>query len=172
MGYQFDQLDIKILILFLLGRISDGITAEDLAALTLGDGSVSYFDLTDCLAELRETGHIYEKDGLLHITDKGRRNGELTESSIPYSARIRAEAQAGEFVRRRLRGAMIQTESIQDENGSYSVRLSLSDGVGEILGIRLLAGDKGHARSLQKGFEQRAEAIYSSLIDALLSDES
>ena len=57
-GFIHEKLDIKILILFVLRRLPGTVEPETLQELCQCDDGISYFDYSDCLNELVETGHI------------------------------------------------------------------------------------------------------------------
>ena len=84
-GFIRDKLEIKILILFVLSRLTEPVDFETLTDLCLCDDAISYFDYSDCVNELIATDHIYFDGQKYVITDKGRKNGSVTETGIPYT---------------------------------------------------------------------------------------
>ena len=86
-----EKLDIKILILFILRRLPGEVEGETLANLALSDGAAGYFEYAECLAELEDSGHVERKGRTYRITEKGSRNCEIVESSLPYTLRSRLE---------------------------------------------------------------------------------
>lgn len=164
------MVDIKILILFILNRLTEPVDMDTLAEITLLDNGIGYFDLTECVASLTETGHITLDGGKYAVTDKGRRNGEITESSLPYSVRLKAEKSASQIRERTRRSAMIRTARVIRRGGGYDVTLSLSDGLGEIMHTVVFAADEKQAAALENGFRDRAEQIYNQFLDSILKD--
>ena len=89
-GFVFGPLDLKILILVILRRLPEEIENERLLQLCQEDGVVSYFDFTVCLDEMREIGQIEADEGWCRITERGIRNADMLENSLPYSVRRNA----------------------------------------------------------------------------------
>ncbi len=90
-GFIHEKLDIKILILYILRRLPGEVDPHTLAELCQCDEGIGYFDYSDCLAELVESAHITESPTGYTITEKGIRNADTVESSLPYSVRRKAE---------------------------------------------------------------------------------
>ena len=167
-GFIREKLEIKILILYILRRLPEPVTLDELTELAMCDEGISYFEFMESLADLVKTEHLYLRDGKYAITAKGARNGEATEKSLPFTIRIAVENSSFEHRRKQSRNAMIATSHIANPDGSYTVTLSLSDGIGEIISMSLFAVDEPQALSLEKGFRANAEIIYNRLIMAIL----
>ena len=167
-GFIREKLEIKILILFILRRLPKPINIDVLTDLTMCDDGISYFDFRECVEELIKTKHIKVKDGLYSITNKGEHNGSVTENSLPFSIRLSAENSASAIRTAQMRDAMINTHHAVKPDGSYSVTMSLSDGVGDILKIELYASNEKQAKDLEKGFRKKAELVYNNIIESIL----
>ena len=97
MGFIHDKLDIKFLILYLMARVAGPVDFTTLADLTFCDDGVEYFDFAESVAELVSTGHLAVEGDLYTITDKGRRNGEICESSLAFPCgKVRPEPGQGQ----------------------------------------------------------------------------
>ena len=167
-GFIHEKIDIKILILFVLGRLSEAVTLDTLAELTLCDDGIGYFDFVECVNELVETEHV-TTDGVSYtITEKGARNGKITENFIPYSVRIKAEKNTSELRVKQSRRAMIKTSRELRRRGGYTVTLSLSDGLGEVVTMSLYAASEAQAIALEDGFAEKAESVYNAIIKTIL----
>lgn len=170
LGFIRDRLDIKILILFILERLPRPVEPVTLSDLTLFDGGFTWFDYTDCLADLIESGHVAEENGKYVITDKGRRNVDTVSSSLPYTVRAKAERLTAPVAAAMRRSSMIETAVDPDLKGGKIVSLRLSDGVGEIISLRLAVPDETQAKAIEQRFRGEAESIYNQIIE-LLSKE-
>lgn len=170
-GFIREKLDIKILILFILRRLPEPVTFEMLNDLTLCDEGISYFDFAECVSELVTTEHV-ETDGHTYtLTEKGIRNGDITENSIPFSVRLKAEKNAAEARTFLSRKSMIAASHTVRRKGGYTVELSLSDGVSEVISLKLYASSQKQAESLENGFTQNAESIYNQILKLILDNK-
>ena len=167
-GFIREKLDIKILILFILQRLNNPVDFEQLADLTMCDDGISYFDFTECVDELVNSDHIYYNGEEYLITDKGRKNGKITESSIPYSVRLKAEKNVAKMNASMARNAMISATHELKRGGGFEVMLSLSDGVSEIFAVRLFAVNEKQAEDMEAGFKKNAETIYNRFVKELI----
>ena len=169
-GFIRDKLDIKILLLYILDKLPGPVEAVVLSELALFDGGFTWFDYTDCLSELVETGQVAEEDGRYEITEKGRRNVGYVGTSIPYSVRAKADRLTAPVASRMRRESQIETAVEEHEDGSASVSLRLADGVGEVVSLRLAVPDRDTADAVAKRFRKNAEKISNRIIE-LLAEE-
>ncbi|MEG1633887.1 MAG: DUF4364 family protein, partial [Oscillospiraceae bacterium] len=166
-GFIHGELDIKILILFVLRRLPAPVDSRELAELCSCDTGIGYFDYTDCLAHLVETEHVeITSPGFYGITDKGERNGATAESSLPYSVRKKAERLIAPVAEEMRRSRMIKA-SHSGKDSSFKVSLALADGKGEIISMDLLVADETQATLVEKNFRARAELIYGKIMEIL-----
>lgn len=170
-GFIHERLDIELLILYILNRLPGSVDKDTLAELTIScDGGINYFSFSDALGVLVTTGHVECTGDEYTVTEKGIENGGITETSIPYSVRMKAERVLIPIARRLRRNDMIKTESSPAPNGGYKVHLSLADGTGSLISMDILAGSDRQARQMAKKFHENAEDIYAQ-IAMLLTDE-
>ena len=167
-GFIREKVELKILILFIMRRLPGPAAFEDIAGIALCEEGVSYFDFSQCVAELVNTEHLQFEDKKYSMTAKGARNGEITENSLPLSVRNNAEKATAALRSAQLRSDMIKTRHEAKEDGGCTVTLSMSDGVGDIISIELYAANEKQARSMEKRFRNNAESIYGTLVDKLL----
>ena len=163
-GFIHDRLDIKILILFILRRLPGAVDAETLLELCQCDDGIGYFEYTDCLNELVETGHITQNDEGYAITEKGARNADAVESSLPYSVRAKALRLLAPVEERLRRAAMITAKHSLSEGGC-TVELAMCDGKGEVLRLHLLCADETQAVTIEKRFRRDAEGYYQRIME-------
>jgi len=171
-GFIHDKLDIKILILYILEKLPLPAEPTLLSDLTLFDGGFTWFDYTDCLAELIKTGHVTDKDGKYEITEKGRRNVNTVASSLPYTVRAKADRLTAPVAASMRRSSMIETYAEPGVKDGLTVSLRLSDGIGEIISMRLAVPNEEQSEKIQARFRDHAEELYNKIILLLTEDGS
>lgn len=171
LGFIHEKLDIKLLILFVLSRLPKPVSFETLTDLVMVDDGFDYFEYTQCLDELVNSGNVDQKDTSYKITRMGSVNEDTVESGIPYSVRLKAENKARPLIEKMKRDALIGTSHERAKNGGTNVRLSLSDGLGEVVSMSVLVADEQQAGKIEENFRENAETIYQQLV-TLLSKEA
>ena len=172
LGFIHDMMDVKVLILFVAARASYPMTNQEIYELCYQDECLSYFDVCTAIPEMVESGHLHQVDEERYeITDKGRNDGKLTEDSIAYTVRQRAENAVARFNRQLRRSSFVKTQIIPRENGEQSVVMILDDEMGNLMTLEVVAPDQRQAVRLGKLFEKKAENVYSLIMTELLDEE-
>ncbi|MBR5094856.1 MAG: DUF4364 family protein [Oscillospiraceae bacterium] len=166
LGLVYEKLDIKMLILYVLRRLPLPVDPETLLEICQYDGRIGYFDWSECLSELLESGHIAETEEGYQITDKGARNADETESSLSYSIRAKVTKRIEPVAERMRRLASITARHMVGEDGCM-VELAVSDGKGEMIHLHLLCAGEEQARTMEKRFRKDAEGIYQKIVELL-----
>lgn len=173
LGFIHDMLDVKVLVLFVMARVSYPINIQQIYELCYQDDCLSYFDICTAVPEMVESGHLREVEmGTYEITEKGRADGALTEDSVAYTVKCKAENAVAKFNRSQRRSSFVKTQVIPRENGDYSVVMALDDEVGNLMTLELLAPNQRQAVRLSKLFEQKAENLYNLTMAELLDEEN
>ena len=172
LGFIHDMLDVKVLILFVMSRASYPATSQQSYELCYQDDCVSYADVCTAIPQMVSSGHLVEKEpDLYEITEKGRADGSLTQDSIAYTVRCRAENAVNRFNRQLRRSSFVKTQVIPREGGDCSVIMALDDETGNLMTLELVAPNQRQAVRLGKLFEKKAEIIYNMTMAELLDDE-
>ena len=172
LGFIHDMLDVKVLILFVTARSSYPMTLQEIYEVCYQDDCLSYFDVCTAVPEMVTSGHLKQLDDeRFEITDKGRETGSLTEDSIAFTVKQRAENAVDKFKRQIRRSSFVKTKIVPRENGDYSVIMALDDEVGNLMTLELVAPDQRQAVRLGKLFEKKAENVYNLAMAELLDEE-
>ena len=172
LGFIHDMLDVKVLVLFVMARVSYPVTNGEIYELCYQDDCLSYFDVCTAIPEMVKSGHLKEvEDEKYVITEKGRADGSLTEDSIAFTVKQRAENAVAKFNRQIRRSSFVKTQVIPRDSGDFSVLMSLDDEVGNLMTLELFAPDQRQAVRLGKLFEKKAEMLYNLTMAELLDEE-
>lgn len=171
MGFIHDKLDIKFLVLYLMARVASPVDFPTLADLTFCDEGVEYFDFAESVAELVDTEHLTLEDGKYSITDKGRRNGKICESSLAFSVRRKCDQNLARVNGVLRRDAQVRTELLPREDGGVTLRLILDDDKGNIMTLDMLTVSTDQADHLAEKFREEPEKLYHSILQVLLEED-
>ena len=172
LGFIHDMLDVKVLILFVMARVNYPVDIQQIYELSYQDDCLSYFDVCTAVPEMVKSGHLKELETETYeITEKGKETGSLTEDSIAYTVKCRAENAVNKFNRQIRRSSYVKTQIIPRENGDFSVIMALDDETGNLMTLELMAPDQRQAVRLGRLFERKAEAVYNLAMAELLDDE-
>lgn len=172
LGFIHDMLDVKVLILFVMARVNYPVTIQQIYELCYQDDCLSYFDVCTAVPEMVKSGHLKEMEGDCYvITDKGKADGSLTEDSIAFTVKQRADNAVSRFNRQIRRSSFVKTQIIPREGGDFSVIMSLDDEVGNLMTLELQAPNQRQAVRLGKLFEKKAENVYNLTMTELLDEE-
>ena len=170
-GLVHNETDMKLLILYILRRLPEPVDKETLFEVCVCDNGVEYFDYSDYLHELCESGNVMEtEDEEYVITEKGVRNIDTVESGLPKSVRLAAEKALAPVAVELKRGELIRTSQKETGDG-VTVHLSVSDGEIELLSMDVYCGDAGRARLIRRNFRINAENDYGRILDLLTENK-
>ena len=172
LGFIHDMMDVTVLFLYVTARSNYPLTTQEVYELCFQDDCLSYFDVCTALPQMVQSGHLsMTEDEKYVITDKGREHGELTQDSIAYTVKQKAENAVARFNRQIRRSSFIKTQVTHREDGECSVLLSLDDGTSNLMTLELVAPNERQAVRLGKMFNLKAEEIYNLVMAALLDAE-
>ena len=169
-GFIHDMMDVKVLILFVAARANYPMTTQEIYELCYQDDCLSYFDVCTAVPEMVASGHLQQDGEQYSITEKGRQDGGLTEETVAFSVRQRAENAVTRFNRQLRRKSYVSAQDAKRET-DYGVRMTLDDDMGNLMKLELAAPDQRQAMRLQQALENKAEFIYNFIVTELLDEE-
>ncbi len=172
LGFIHDMMDVKVLILFVMSRVEYPVGVQQIYELCYQDDCLSYFDVCTALPEMVASGHLQALENETYaVTPKGKETAGLTEDSIAFTVKQKAENAVVRYNRQIRRSSFVRTQVMRREQGDYSVIMSLDDAAGNLMTLEMLAPDSRQASHLAKRYESRAEAVYGLIMAELLDDE-
>ena len=173
LGFIHDMMDVKVLILYVMSRVNYPVTIQQIYELCYQDECLSYFDVCTAVPEMVSSNHLRPVDDESYeITPKGKEAGALTQDSVAFTVRQRAENAVNKFNRQIRRSSFVKTQIIPREGGDCSVIMALDDEVSNLMTLELMAPNQRQAVRLVRLFEKKAEIIYNLTMNELLDDES
>ena len=170
-GFIHDKLDIKLLVLYILSRVSAPIDFSTLTDLSMCDPGVDYFEFAEAVSELAISDHLVLEDGFYSITEKGRRNGADCESSLSPVIRKKCDQRLLELNAVLRRNAQVKAFVEPKDNGEFILHLSLNDSTGNLLTLDLLTASESQCTQMAERFRTSPEKIYNGILSVLLVQE-
>ena len=119
-----------------------------------------------------KTEHLtLDEEGLYTITEKGLKNSQICETSLPYSVRLRCDKNLAACNRKLRRKSQVRATTTRRPNGTFTVNLSLDDDMGSILDLNLMIPHEGMAKDISDKFRTAPEQLYTQIMAVLLADE-
>lgn len=166
-GYIQSELDLKLLVLYIMSHTAGPITFLQLFDLALCDGGVDYFSLTQAVNHMVETEHLTKEGELYSITEKGRRNSEICENSLPYSVRMHCDENLVKVNEQLRREAQIQAKILHNEDGTCTLHLHCDDVGSPLLDLKLLVPGTEEAIPMSNKFRDDPVSLYQTIIEFL-----
>lgn len=171
-GFIRGPLDVRLLLLYILARLTLPIDRDHLLDLALCDEGMDYFQFTEALTSLINTGHVQEDEHhLLTITAKGRANGSVCEDELAYSVRLKCDRSAAEMNKLLQRQNQVRASLLPRPDGGVTVRMALDDDTGNLMTLEMLAPDQKEGERLAAAFRDRPDILYNTLLSVLLDGQ-
>ncbi len=164
-----DKSEIKYMILYAMDLLRQSASESDVYDICSFATAINYFDFSEAFHELADSGHIeftgsVEGAECFCISSKGSDAADTFLLDIKPSVRKKIQLSLLRVSKSINRASSIQTSSIANGDGTYSVTLSLLDKSSVVFSITLLAGDENQAHLLENHFKQNAESIYKTIL--------
>lgn len=170
-GFIRQPLDIKLLVLYIMGRVAAPIDFDTLTDLALCDEGVDYFLYAQAVDQLIESEHLVKDErGLYSITQKGRTNGGIMEGSLPIVIRGRCDKALAVLNATLRRNAQVAAQVVEDDPERCHVELGLSDDQGPLFQLRLAVPSQEQGKSIAQRFQTRPEDCFNAILSCLLQE--
>ena len=172
LGFIQDDLDLKLLVLYIMDRAAGPLTCNQLYELALCDAGVDYFSLTQAVDHMAATGQLTQEGERYVITDKGRRNSQICESSLPLSVRQHCDhnlIRVNEALRRE---AQVRAQIAEGENGTVNLCLTLEDDTSPLVHLTLFSPTRAQAEQWEQSFRADPYTLYLNIIKLLEQEDN
>ena len=166
-GFIQNDLDLKLLVLYIMDRAAGPITFLQLFELALFDAGVDYFSLHQAVEHMVSTGQLSLEDNRYAITEKGRRNNQICENSLPRSVRLHCDENLVKVNEALRQESQVRAQIMDREDGTVNLCLTLEDSTSPLLHLALLAPSREQAQRWAEVFRQDPSALYLGVIHLL-----
>ena len=171
MGFIQDELDLKLLVMYIISRAAAPITFLQLYEIALCDAGVDYFSLNQAVQHLVKTGNLHQEGELFSPTEKGRRNSEITDTSLPYSVRTRCDENLVALNDALRREKQIRAEVTPSQDGTCNLSLHFEDDNGPLMELSALMPTPQAAAAAAARFRREPDVVYHKIITLLCAPE-
>ena len=170
-----DLAENKVLILYLLNKLSDGIKSDNLYKIVSSTNNINYFYYQELITDLINTNLIgsftKDEDTFIKITSEGENALSLTKSLLPGILKLKADNIFKAEVSTIAEESSIVTEYIPRDENNYTVKCKIVEKNDVIFEVSAFAGSRDRAKQISDNWKNNATRIYPQIIDLLLNGD-
>ncbi len=168
-GFLHGPLDIKLLVLYIMGRVAAPIGFDTLTELVMGCETVDYFLYAQEVSDLVSSGHLtLGEDGLYAITEKGRTNSAIMEDSLSTVIRGKCDRALRALNAGLRRAAQVTARLMEEAPDRCQVELGLADDAGPLLSLTLAVPSREQGQRIAARYRQDPEECFNAILACLL----
>ncbi len=166
--------ETRVLVCHLLYSVKKPLSASQINNIVSQDGLVNYFELSSCMAQLLESGHLVPKftkddEDYYILSPLGEETAQKLEKMVPKSVRDKAVKAAIRLLARIDRDQSVKTDITPCGNG-FNVQLRLLDGDADLMEMTVFLPEKNQAESVCKEFLGDPALVYKGVLALLTGD--
>ena len=163
----------KILILYLLDQIPNGIIENGLFKIVTSINGVNYFYFKQVLTDLFETKLVGlvtkdESDDVVKITSEGKNALSLTQDVLPGIIKLKADNLFKQELSSVTEETSVTAEFIPKNENDYTIKCKIVENNETIFEVRTVAGSRDRAKRIVDNWNTNASKIYPEILDILL----
>lgn len=171
-----DLAENKVLILYLLNKLPDGIKNDNLYKIVSSANNINYFYFQELLTDLIETNFVgsftKDEDTVVKITSEGQNALSLTKSLLPGILKLKADNIFKEEVSNIAEESSIITEYIPKDENNYTVKCKIVENNETIFEVSTFAGSRDRAKQISDNWKNNANEIYPKIINLLINGDN
>ena len=161
----------KVLILYLLNKLTDGIKNDNLYKIVNSANNINYFYFQELLTDLIESNFVgsftKDEDTIIKITSDGQNALSLTKSLLPGILKLKADTVFKEELANIAEQSSIITEYIPKDEKNYTVKCKIVEKNETIFEVSTFAGSRDRAKQISDNWKENAVDIYPNMINLL-----
>jgi hypothetical protein len=161
-----NPLEIKLLISYLLSLSKEEISEDILRKAILSEGLVNYFDLSEAIIQMKNSGQIIESEGLISLSSENKNDSGEFYRLVPLSVREKCGKAFLKILARAKNEKENSVEIISADSG-FKVNMVIKDKDEDLLTLSLSVPDENTAVATKELFLDNASAFYQKIIEFL-----
>ena len=170
-----DLAENKVLILYLLNKLPDGIKSDNLFKIVSSANGINYFYFQELLTDLIDTNLVgsftRDEDIFIKITSEGQNALSLTKSLLPGILKLKADSVFKDEISAIVEESSIITEYIPKDENNYTVKCKIVEKNETLFEVSAFAGSRERAKQISDNWKNNANNIYPKIIDLLLNGD-
>ena len=165
----------KVLILYLLGQIPNGIIENGLFKIVTSINGVNYFYFKQVLTDLLDTKLVgiftkEEEEDVIKITSEGTNALSLTEDVLPGILKLKADNVFKKELSSIANETSVIAEFTPKNENDYTIKCKIVENNETIFEVKTFAGSRDRAKRIVDNWNQNASKIYPKILDILLDN--
>lgn len=165
----------KVLILYILNQIPDGIIEDGLFKIITAINDVNYFYFKQVLTDLLDTKLVgiftkEEEEDVIKITSEGTNALSLTEDVLPGILKLKADNVFKKELSSITNETSVIAEFTPKNENDYTIRCKIVENNETIFEVKTFAGSRDRAKRIVDNWNQNASKIYPKILDILLDN--
>ena len=163
----------KVLILYLLNKIDDGIKNDNLYKIVSSSKDINYFYFQELMADLKSTNLIcsftQDEENFIKITTEGKNALDLTKSLLPGILKLKADTMFKKENSNIIEESSVVTEFIPQDENNYTVKCKIVEQNETIFELSIYAASREKAKQKTKKWNQNASKLYPEILKLISS---
>ena len=165
----------KVLILYILNQIPDGIIEDGLFKIITTINNVNYFYFKQVLTDLLDTKLVgiftkEEEEDVLKITSEGTNALSLTEDVLPGILKLKADNVFKKELSSIANETSVIAEFTPKNENDYTIKCKIVENNETIFEVKTFAGSRDRAKRIVDNWNKNASKIYPKILDILLDN--
>ena len=165
----------KVLILYILDQIDDGIIEDGLYKIITSINNVNYFYFKQVLTDLLDTKLVgiftkEEEEDVIKITSEGTNALSLTEDVLPGILKLKADNVFKKELSSIANETSVIAEFTPKNENDYTIKCKIVENNETIFEVKTFAGSRDRAKRIVDNWNQNASKIYPKILDILLDN--
>ena len=166
----------KVLILYILDQIDDGIIEDGLYKIITSINNVNYFYFKQVLTDLLDTKLVgiftkYEGESVIKITSEGKNALPLTIEVLPGILKLKADNVFKKELSSINNETSVSAEFIPKNENDYTIKCKIVENNETIFEVKTFAGSRERAKKIVDNWNQNASKIYPKILEILSKSE-